>query len=321
MTLAYDVVIPTTGRSTLGSLLATLLHAPGPRPPRVVVADDRIGELPALRVPGAVVVVRTRGRGPAAARNAGAAHGTSPWIVFLDDDVELPADWAARLATDLRAATGADARVSGVSGRIVVPRPARRRPTDWERNVAGLEHAWWATADMAIRRDAFVAVGGFDERFPRAYREDADLALRLEDAGYELRRGRRVVRHPVRAAPWYVSVLKQAGNADDARMRRRHGRAWRGRAHAGSGALRRHAATTVIGATALGAAALRRRRAASLAAVGWGAATSAFALRRIAPGPRDAREIAAMVATSIVIPPCAVAWRVRGELAVRRSGC
>ena len=32
---------------------------------------------------------------------------------------------------------------------------------------------------MAYRRAALVAVDGFDERFPRAYREDADLALRV----------------------------------------------------------------------------------------------------------------------------------------------
>ena len=32
---------------------------------------------------------------------------------------------------------------------------------------------------MAYRRTALEAVGGFDERFPRAFREDADLALRV----------------------------------------------------------------------------------------------------------------------------------------------
>ena len=44
---------------------------------------------------------------------------------------------------------------------------------------------------MAYRRSALIAVGGFDERFPRAFREDADLALRLLDRGWHLRRGDR----------------------------------------------------------------------------------------------------------------------------------
>ena len=37
---------------------------------------------------------------------------------------------------------------------------------------------------MAYRRAALAAVGGFDERFPRAFREDADLALRMMAAGW-----------------------------------------------------------------------------------------------------------------------------------------
>ena len=74
--------------------------------------------------------------------------------------------------------------MAATQGRIVVPVPAR--PTDWERNVSGLEHARWATADMAYRRDVLAAVGGFDERFPRAYREDADLGLRVTAAGWRI---------------------------------------------------------------------------------------------------------------------------------------
>ena len=55
---------------------------------------------------------------------------------------------------------------------------------------------------MAVRRTALEAIGGFDERFDRAYREDTDLALRLLDAGWDLIVGSRRVRHPVRPAPW-----------------------------------------------------------------------------------------------------------------------
>ena len=74
--------------------------------------------------------------------------------------------------------------------------PSHRRPTDWERSTAGLESARWATADMAYRRAALLAVDGFDERFPRAYREDADLALRVQRAGWRLAMGLREVAAP-----------------------------------------------------------------------------------------------------------------------------
>jgi hypothetical protein len=40
---------------------------------------------------------------------------------------------------------------------------------------------------MTYRRAALTEAGGFDERFPRAYREDADLALRVRDHGRDER--------------------------------------------------------------------------------------------------------------------------------------
>jgi hypothetical protein len=137
-----------------------------------------------------------------------------------------------------------------------VPRIRGRRPTDWERNVSGLERACWATADLAYRRSALAAVGGFDERFPRAYREDTDLGLRLQDRGWTIVPGRRVILHPVGAADRAVSLRKQAGNVDDALLGALHGRGWRSRACAPTGRLPQHAATVAAAA----AASPRRRR-------------------------------------------------------------
>ncbi len=139
-----------------------------------------------------------------------------------------------------------------------MPLPSDRRPTDWERSVASLETAPWITADIAYRRAALVATGGFDERFPRAYREDTDLALRVLDAGWSLTFGDRYAIHPVRPAPWWISVSKQRGNIDDMLMAKLHGRQWRLRVGAPQGRARRHGATTLAGLCAV-----RRVRAAT----------------------------------------------------------
>jgi hypothetical protein len=40
--------------------------------------------------------------------------------------------------------------------------------------------------------------------------------------------------------------------------------------------------------------------------------TAEFATARIKPGPRDPREVGTMLATSVVIPPVAVAHWLRG---------
>ena len=320
----YAVVVPSVGRPSLQRLLDTLAAQSGPGPAEVVVADDRPDPAaPPLVLTGGPGwtprVVRTGGRGPAAARNAGWRSTSAAWVAFLDDDVELPAGWAEALAEDLAAAEEAE-QVGATQGRLHVPLPQDRRPTDWERGTAGLERAAWATADMAYRREALEVVRGFDERFPRAYREDADLALRVRRAGWALVRGSRTTTHPVRPADDLVSLRVQRGNADDALMRRLHGRGWREEAQAPPGRLRWHAATVGAAVLAPAAALAGRHRTALLAATAWAALSLDFALRRIAPGPRDAAEARRMLVTSALIPGAAVWHRLRGEVAQRAAG-
>jgi histidinol-phosphate phosphatase family protein len=305
-----EIVVPTVGRPSLGRLLDAL-RAEGLS--RVIVVDDRADGTP-LDAPGARVI-RGPGRGPAAARNAGWRASRASWIVFLDDDVVPPPGWSARLCEDLAEPSSG---VGASQGRVHVPLPDGRRPTDWERNVAGLEDATWATADMAVRRDALVAIGGFDERFPRAYREDSDFGLRLAAAGWRIAHGTRVVSHPVGPADRWISVRKQAGNADDVLMRALHGRHWRRMADAPPGSLRAHQATSAAALLAVVAGAAGRRRLAGVAAATWAARTAVLAWRRIAPGPRTADEIATMVASSAALPLAATGWWLTGHATLRR---
>lgn len=319
----YDLIIPTIGRDSLDRLLRSIAQDldgpdPGPRPGTVVIVDDRRDAAGAVTVPAfdmRIDVVRCGGRGPAAARNRGWRRTAAPWVCFLDDDVVVRPGWSAQLAVDLRNAAD---DVAAVQGGVHVPLPAHRSPTDRERNVAGLATARWITADMAVRRTALSDVGGFDERFPRAYREDSDLALRLMDAGWDLTVGGRSVDHPVGDADWAVTIRQQRGNADDALMRRIHGIDWRQRAEAPRGGLRRHVATTATLAAAPTAALARRPRTAALLALGWAAQWARFGWERIAPGPRTPTEVAAMAATSAAIPPVATAWATYGRLRARR---
>jgi histidinol-phosphate phosphatase family protein len=125
--------------------------------------------------------------------------------------------------------------------------------------------------------------------------------------------GARTVRHPVRPAPPWISLAKQAGNADDVRMRALHGPRWRERAGVPPGRRPRHLAIAAAGVTAAGALLGRRRRAAALAGAAWAAGTAELAWARIAPGPRTPAEVATMAWTSALLPLAATGWWLAGH--------
>jgi hypothetical protein len=313
-----SIVVPTLGRPSL----AALLHALGPLPEEIelLVVDDRAGRRTPLELPPSTParVVAGRAAGPAAARNIGWRAANREWVAFLDDDVLPEPGWAGRLLDDLREA---GPEIGGVQGDVDVPLPDGHRPTDWERVTAGLADGEWITADMAYRRAALARTGGFDERLPRAFREDAELAHRVRAAGWQLRRGHRRVTHPVRPEDRWISVRTQRGNADDALLRHLYGPHWRTRLGVPPGRRHRHAAITTCLAAAAGCAAtalVTGRRgwaiAAAVAAAGWTAGTAEFAAARIVPGPRDRHEVTTMLLTSAVIPPVAIAHWLRGWL-------
>jgi histidinol-phosphate phosphatase family protein len=319
--MSFDVVVPTVGRDSLARLLDALAGGSMPVPGRVLLVDDRRDRGRPLPVPGfQVEVLGGRAAGPAAARNLGWRQSRAGWVAFLDDDVVPGPTWVADLLADLG---GLSREVGATQGRIVVPLPVGRRPTDWERNLRGLETARWATADMAYRRGVLAEVGGFDERFPRAYREDADLGLRVVAAGYRIVRGRRTVTHPVRPAGRMVSVRLQAGNADDALMLALHGPGWRERAGVPAGRRPRHLVVTGLGLAALGAGLSARRGVAArlvrlVAGAGWLAGTAELTLARVLPGPRTPAEVATMAVTSALLPPVASWHWLRGWLRIPR---
>jgi hypothetical protein len=142
----------------------------------------------AVESPPQLIVVDTpREAGPAAARNAGARRSSGDVIVFVDSDVAVHPDAFARIkaafASDptLTALFGSyddDPRVGGVVSdfRNLLHHHVHQ-------TAAGPATTFWAGLG-AVRRDAFDASGGFDERnFPQPSIEDIDLGMRIVDQG------------------------------------------------------------------------------------------------------------------------------------------
>lgn len=316
---SYDVVIPTVGRPSLRRLLEGLVLAQA-APRRLTVVFDRPGDPSVESVRQQVAqaaeqlgtpydVLVGRGTGPAAARNLGWRLGSAEWVEFLDDDVEPDEYWGRGIELDLVAC---DERVGGIDGRIRVPRTSCDVPTEWERQVRGLESAVWTTADMAYRRRVLDEVGGFDERFAATCRADADLALRVIGRGHRMALGSRQVTHVVGPADWWASVQAQRSKAADVLMRVVHGPQWRSKARVPRGRGAWHIATVACAALAAALFAVGLRELGIVAAIVWGWLTWELAWQRIEPGPRTRREVVAMLVTSAVVPFAAVVQWLRG---------
>ena len=142
-------------------------------------------------------------KGPAAARNYGWRRAKGILIAFTDDDTLPGKDW---LRNIWKAYRGEEDIV--YTGKIKVP--LSESPTDYEKNTAGLETAEFVTANCCCTKAALAKTGGFDERFSMAWREDSDLEFRLILHRIPIRHlpGALVV-HPVRHAPWGVSIKEQ----------------------------------------------------------------------------------------------------------------
>ncbi len=177
---SVSVIIPAYNEARdLPRCLATLLDQTH-RAMEIIVVDDGstdgTGDL--ARGFGGVTVIAGAHAGSGAARNTGAAMATGDVLVFVDADMYFARDFLARLVTPIAAgAIGSFheteyvanigvrwARLWNVNQRLPV---TRKHPPDYPRAQAVFR---------AVRRDAFLAVGGF---LPGGYDDDLSLATRL----------------------------------------------------------------------------------------------------------------------------------------------
>lgn len=271
----------------------------------------------------------TGNHGPAAARNAGWRAATGEIIAFTDDDCIPAPGW---LSTGMAAFTGG---VLGVSGRLIVP--LEGVPTDYERNAAQLAHAEFVTANCFYRRSCLEAIGGFDENFTSAWREDSDLIFTLmrrfgdegfRDWAYEpgtigedtlaspfVHAPNAIVIHPLRSAHWGISLRQQRKSMFNALLYKKHPRLYRQKIQV-TPPLHYYGILGSLFAFMLGLFS-RHERLAFIAACLWLLLTGRFCLNRLQHTSSHPLHKAEMLVTSVFIPPLAIFWRMRGALKFR----
>jgi N-acetylglucosaminyl-diphospho-decaprenol L-rhamnosyltransferase len=210
--LAVVIVNFNTGE-WLGRCLRSLEAARGDLAVDIVVIDNdsRDGSAQDVAANGARLIRNATNRYLSPAWNQGAAATDAPYVLFLNPDTE----WFHGTLADLLGVARAHPRV-GIVGPMIrnhdgsVYPSGRRFPSlfdaighafvspftrdnrftrryeldDWDRTTER-EVDWVSGACMLLPRDAYDAVGGFDEGFP-LYGEELDIASRLREAGWSV---------------------------------------------------------------------------------------------------------------------------------------
>jgi GT2 family glycosyltransferase len=182
----WSVIVPTRGRpDQLRRCLESLARVDWPRDDVEVLVVDDGGSLDADAVGPSTRLIRQEHAGPAAARNRGAAEASHDRLVFVDDDCTVSAGWLAGFASALVGHANAAA-----GGRVVNGLPGNLFSTATETMIAYMYSAsaqrFVTSNNLAVPRDRFLELGGFDERFPLAAAEDRDFCHRWLASGAEI---------------------------------------------------------------------------------------------------------------------------------------
>lgn len=249
--------------------------------------------------------------GPAAARNLGWTLAQAEFIAFTDDDC-IPSE---RWLSSLWGAYQVDRQPEvAFSGRTIVP--INKQPTDYEKNISQLASAEFITANCASTRLALERVGGFDERFRMAWREDSDLQFKYILNGVSIRKvNEAVVTHPVRKAPWGVSIREERKGMFNALLYKKYPKLYREKIER-HGPLHYYAITLFL--VVLLAGMISGKPSLKFTGfAGWVLLTSWFAYNRLRTTSRSWNHISEIVFTSAVIPILSLFWKFYGSLKFR----
>jgi GT2 family glycosyltransferase len=202
--IAVDVVVPVHGHWDLTERCLATLRSRDACVRTVIVVDDASPDDTAARLrerDDVVPVLLEHNVGFSAACNAGARRANADAVLFLNNDTLVPPGAIARLAQELAAdatigAAGprllyADGTVQSAGGTVAASTGGGARAficLDGDApqvNVPG-DYIALTGAALLVRREAFVAAGGFDEAYRNGF-EDVDLGMKLWSAGWRVR--------------------------------------------------------------------------------------------------------------------------------------
>jgi GT2 family glycosyltransferase len=186
--LVSVVVCTHNGARTLADCCEGLERLAYPRREVIVVDDGSTDDSAAIAAGYGFRVISTANGGLASARNVGLEAARGEIVAYIDDDARPDPHWLDYLVHAL-----AESGSAGAGGPNLVPdddalvaQCVARAPGNPRHVLIDDERAEHLPGcNMAFRRDALLAIGGFDPQF-RVAGDDVDVCWRLLDQGREL---------------------------------------------------------------------------------------------------------------------------------------
>ncbi|NLE65760.1 MAG: glycosyltransferase [Elusimicrobia bacterium] len=187
-----SVVVPAyNAAGTIGENLKALLCQTYPGSVEIIVVDDgstdgtseAVSRFPSVRC------LRQENAGPASARNRGAEAARGEIVLFTDSDCRPQVDWVGKIlegfsSDDIGAVCGSYGIANPSS---FLARGIHREILYRHRVLMGEIVNCFGSYNVAIRRDLFLTLGGFDGTYRHASGEDNDLSYRLRAQGHRIR--------------------------------------------------------------------------------------------------------------------------------------
>ncbi len=191
----FSIIIPTYNRpKQLADCLKLLIQSDYSRDRFEVIVVDDGGKMPLQSVVARfhdrcdIILITLPHAGPALARNMGAVRAKGTILVFIDDDCIIAPNWLNTLET--RFAEIRDCVIGGYT-RNALPdnlySTASQLLVDYLYKYYNSNRAYFfASNNLALPKDIFHALGGFDKTFPLAAGEDREFCDRLLHNGYRM---------------------------------------------------------------------------------------------------------------------------------------